>query len=164
MGVTVGLFSDPFYLSALVYSQSPLIFALFGTKEWPFPVYCLKICISIKQASTLSKQRCFLQEVADVRGLAHKAVWGLYLEEQSPSGALGLRALAKSHCLFYDFPGGGRSQAFCICSNAFVPLSPGRESLLMSPRLFPCAETAASSLGSMHVGTRAHCTILFFFF
>lgn len=47
------------------------------------------------------------------------------MEEQSPLGAHGLRALAKSHCLFHDFPGEERSQPFYICSNAFVPLSLG---------------------------------------
>lgn len=43
------------------HSQSSLIFALFGTKEWVSLVYYLKIDISKKQAWMMSKWRCFLK-------------------------------------------------------------------------------------------------------
>lgn len=109
--MTVGLCSEPFYLSTLSQKWWSVVMANpnLALPCWVSLVHCLKIDISKKQARMMSKQRSLPQERCRYQGSCPQGnLWLFFLEEWSS-----LVRVVSEHwpqiSLLHDSPGEGVS-------------------------------------------------------
>ena len=99
----------------------------------------------------------FYRKVVDVRGLAYKAVLRPLFGVE-PLGFTWFKSTGQKS-LFISWLPRRRNQAFCIWICSLEPWT--SFTFNEHQAIYVCRKNEASSLGSMHVGNRAHCTIFF---